>query len=960
MNMEITTGSIRAIGVSYGNTCPWEGNNQKMSILIINAHSLRTKLSALESEIKFYGYPSLVVIGETWLTDGLKAFYDIDGYDSYHTTRHDGYGGLSVYVKNSLPHNATVNMSNIDKVHLTMIHFVGQRINVACVYRSPSTNSKAFCDMIDAFLEDNSNIIMCGDINFNLLSQTSEVKEYVETIEANSYTILNSIDTAHYTYPNGRSILDHFVTDMIDDEYHIKNNASIADHHACLLLMRGSPTPAIRSNMKMLHNPRIVAALRQYLSRLKNETLNDIHIGMKNIVSSNTIEKTSFRKIKFPWIDNQILIEMEKRRVLYDETREINLSQNERMRRVNLYNTQKNKITALIRRKRSEFINEQIQTSMNNSKKMWQVMKLTIRKNPSHQNDGTPRVIEREDGTELNDPEMILNELNEHFVNVGDKINEKMCADNNNRPRSYDNHVQNESSIYLHNTNATELRNIIFKLKDDAASGIDKISAKNLKKVSNELSLALVEPINQCLRGGLFPETFKETRVRALYKGTGSKKKCTNYRPISVLSNVAKIFERLLYQRFYKYFQATDAIAQNQFGFLPQSNTTTAALHAISKIQQSINDQKKTAAVFIDVAKAFDSVDHVHLLRKLEDMGIRDHAHSIMENYLFARRQKVMSNDLSSDNRSIRFGIPQGSSLSSLLFIIYVNDCLSLPLQGYIQMYADDTILVYSCENTNDLHQNIQSDLTTINSWMYNNYLSFNARKTTYMIFRTSQQQQIDIPTITVNDTVILRTDVNKYLGLMIDSELKWKSHIQSLKNQLYPYLFALRNTKYCLPTSTKRSLYFAYIHSNLNYLISIWGYAPLSSTNKLQVMQNKAIRSLFWQEYREGLLNTEGIMKKYKIPSIKQLQNIDSLTTIFKIKNNIVRNDIHLCTFKDTHQYNTRNRDNFVIPRSRVNLLYNSLFASGLTQFNQLPQRIRQISDLYTFKKSLKTFILQ
>lgn len=469
-----------------------------------------------------------------------------------------------------------------------------------------------------------------------------------------------------------------------------------------------------------------------------------------------------------------------------------------------------------------------------------------------------------------------------------------------------------------------------------------------------------MNPINRCLKEGLFPETFKEARIRALYKGTGSRKKSTNYRPISVLSNLAKIFEKLLYLRFYAYFADNELIAPTQFGFLPRSNTTTAALHAISRIQQSLNDRKTTAAVFIDVAKAFDSVDHAQLLRKLEDAGIRGKAHLVMQNYLFARRQRVVSNETHSEDQYTRYGIPQGSCLSSLLFILYVNDCLSLPLHGYIQMYADDTIMIYSCDGLIELHQEIQADLELMNTWMYNNFLSFNAQKTNYMIFRTPRQQQSSEQDIIVNGTVINKTCENKYLGLMIDSDLSWAPHIRFLKNQLFPYLFVLRNARYTLPISTKRSLYFAYIHSHLNYLISIWGYASPTIVQQLQIIQNKAIRSLFWQEYHSGTINTEGLLRKYRIPSVQKLKEIDSLMMIFKIKNDIIKNNMSLQTFENVHQYHTRNRTNFVLPRTRINLLHNSLFSAGLARYNMLPSSIKQIDNLLQFKRSLKSFFLQ
>lgn len=211
-----------------------------------------------------------------------------------------------------------------------------------------------------------------------------------------------------------------------------------------------------------------------------------------------------------------------------------------------------------------------------------------------------------------------------------------------------------------------------------------------------------------------------------------------------------------------------------------------------------------------------------------------------------------------------------------------------------------------------------------------------------------------------MNGTTIDKTELNKYLGLIIDSELNWIPHIRSLRNRLFPYLFVLRNARYTLPNSTKRSLYFAYIHSHLNYLISIWGYASNTAMSELQTMQNKAIRSLFWQEYRSRTIDTEGLLKKYKIPNVQELKTMDSMMTIFKIKNNIIKNQITLRTFENVHQYQTRNRSNFVLPITRLNILQNSLFATGLSRYNSLPHAIKRTDDLCQFKRSLKTYILQ
>lgn len=243
---------------------------------------------------------------------------------------------------------------------------------------------------------------------------------------------------------------------------------------------------------------------------------------------------------------------------------------------------------------------------------------------------------------------------------------------------------------------------------------------------------------------------------------------------------------------------------------------------------------------------------------------------------------------------------------------------------------------------------------------MYNNYLSFNADKTNYMIFRTTYQMNISLQPILINNTIIRQTVSTRYLGLVIDEELSWGPHVQSLKNQLFPYLFVLRNTKYNLPKSNKKALYYAYVHSRLSYLMSIWGYTSAAHLRQLQVLQNKAVRSLFWQEYHTEGVNTQGLLRRYGIPNIEQLRLIDSMTMIYKIKNNLIKNNMNLVTFEDVHGYNTRNKSNFVIPRTRLNILYNSIFAKGLSQFNLLPTEIKDAENLQTFKRLLKTLVIR
>lgn len=460
------------------------------------------------------------------------------------------------------------------------------------------------------------------------------------------------------------------------------------------------------------------------------------------------------------------------------------------------------------------------------------------------------------------------------------------------------------------------------------------------------------------MREGHFPETFKEARVKALYKGKGSRKKCSNYRPISVLSNMSKILEKLLYQRIYSFFSKNNIIATTQFGFLPQSNTTSAVLHAISRIKQSMNERKVTGAVFIDIAKAFDSIHHETLLNKLYQLGIRGKSNELLQSYLFGRRQRTCHDKLSSTTGFLNYGTPQGSNLSSLLFLTYINDCLNIHLNGYIQMYADDSVIIYSCEDVTTLQTHIEADLKAVDLWMYNNYMTFNPTKTKVMVFSTQGQATPHV-NINVNNSTIEQVSQIRYLGLIIDVKLTFKQHVEYLKNKLSPYIFILRRTRYTLPARTKLMIYYSHVHSHLTYLISIWGFSSTTNLNTLQVTQNKAVRSLFWPEYKRNGLNTKQLMSKYKILSIEQLKISDSLLLIRKIRTNMIKNEIMLPTFENIHHYNTRGKSDFVIPKSRLNLLHNSLLIHGLTLYNKLPYNMKREANFYRFKKAIKDHLI-
>jgi len=388
-------------------------------------------------------------------------------------------------------------------------------------------------------------------------------------------------------------------------------------------------------------------------------------------------------------------------------------------------------------------------------------------------------------------------------------------------------------------TSRREIKNIISNLRNDSAAGLDKISSRILKNLSDDLNPHLVRTINKQMRQGEFLTSFKATRIVALHKD-GPKNSPGNYRPIAIISNLSKIYEKIIYNRVFNFLNDISFFDEKQFGFLPHSNTTSAALSAVSKIKKSMDKGCFTASIFIDVSKAFDCVDHSILLHKLYQSGIRGPAHKIIQDYLFGRTQIVSSSFGKSPPRFMTHGVPQGSSLSALLFLIYINDILKLPLKSYLQLYADDAILIYSDLDFHRMQQNMKEDLNTIYDWFYTNLLSFNVRKTKYVIFCQKNKQIPSPDPLCVHGSTVERVTRIKYFGLILDDKFNWNEHISHIKSKIRPFLSMLRRTSYLLPPATRLSVYYSHIHCHLTYLASVWGFAGNTRIEELVRFQNK------------------------------------------------------------------------------------------------------------------------
>jgi Reverse transcriptase (RNA-dependent DNA polymerase) len=310
-------------------------------------------------------------------------------------------------------------------------------------------------------------------------------------------------------------------------------------------------------------------------------------------------------------------------------------------------------------------------------------------------------------------------------------------------------------------------------------------------------------------------------------------------------------------------------ISQRQYGFGKGSGTEPAVVDIVHDLRCAIDQKKMCAVVFIDIAKAYQSVNHQILLEKMNNYGIRGVALKLFESFLSGRTQKVKINGTVGDSLEIPLGAPQGSVLSNLSYVLLTNDFANLPLKGSIRTYIDDTAIFYYGKDATDIENQVRNDMKIILDIFRINRLSINTDKTRFMFFHSPYLKTSLPSVIPVNENVkIQRADSYKYLGLLMDPGLCFDLHIEKLKSQLTPIAAVLWKLKWFLPRHIMKSIYYAHFHSRLLYLSVIWGSACCNLINSLQVVQNRASMSI------------HVFIKPLQIFKLNKRQNFEAFTT--------------------------------------------------------------------------------
>ena len=902
-------------------------DSSKFIVMSLNIQSLPAKFnefSELLTEFPdFDSSPEVICLQETWHVPD-NSMFPLNFYHPLQTNLRQGArgGGVGIYVKENISFKILNKFSIfVERIFESLFVEVtlasGKKLIIGSIYR-PGTKIPGltfkdqysqFSDLLTNLLSELGNlenVFLYGDFNLNILDVAGNkfIADYVDNIF--SFGFLQLITRPTRVSENTATLLDHILT-----------NSTLQQHETYILCSR------LSDHFPLLH------LLDFSTTKLKNPTFETRNFSPENITKFNNALKdynwqhvleqscaqeasnnflSSFDALynayfplttkKFnksltprePWMSKGILISRKQKNTLSNISLKspsaINTAAYKNYR--NLYNT-------VIRKAKKMYFEKQLSDNQKNLRKTWQILFSSIHKSNKKSNDLSHLLI---NGINIDDPVTMACHFNEYFtsiasstvrnINLSNKCPARLIQQNNNL-FSFANSALTKKEIL----DATKL------LSDKKTPDYTGVSTNFIKQTIPSYINPVFHILNLSFNSGVVPLQFKIAKVIPIFKA-GDKASPDNYRPISLLSAFSKIMEKIVASRLLIFLNDNNILSKWQFGFRGGHSTSHPMIHFINKVTDALNKKHHTIGIFCDLKKAFDTCDPNILLLKLKKYGIQGTELKWFQSYLTDRKQFVQIKKSSSPLLEIKLGVPQGSILGPLLFLLYIND---LPLSSTFLtlLFADDTTLLLWHENINILTQLVNTEFQKVCEFFRINRMVLHPDKTNFILFTRSTTRH-DIELLCNNNNggqnfaehinVIRRitsedaTPAVKFLGVFFDPSLSFKFHISKIKNKLSKSLYALRSVKKTLSQNSLQLLYFSIFHCHLIYAIQIWSCSRSSPLNELFKMQKSAIRIITGSSYNA---HTEPLFKKLQILPLPDLISFNKLQFMQRFNQNFL-----------------------------------------------------------------------
>ena len=983
-------------------------DDEDLTILSLNIASLFSKLNSfklfLNNITSNEKRPDIIVVVETHIKEADSGYTEVElknilpGYSFFHKGRKTKRGGgVGIFVSKSLKSEAEIHREAETKIKFSEEIFENLVIKIpdsirtgvgnckkdliiAAIYRQPKNgtgneNLEAFNlemgKLLKVIDKRRNEIVIAGDMNLDLLKYETHLPtaNYLDLII--DHRLLPRIVRPTRIKKKSATLIDHIMTKdsdislasgIIDTE--IAGNSGYTDHFPTFTVLKAKATKKkketfIKSYFTPEGNVKRKEKLAQenwaevYASDDPNTIYDLIQVKYgehyHETKTTKTLRKGSNRFRREPWMTTELLADMRKR----DRLAKI------KERRAD-YKKLRNEIVAKSRKARKEHTDKLIKESIGNMKKHWTI--ITKVANKTNNKEEMTTGFHHAGKWVENDQENADN-FNHYLANIGKETNEHVGKPTHSDQYYLDKHCRtNQNSLILSNVTSQDVIDVCKKFTLKTSSDSAGFQQNIVLGDVDLLAPVLAHLVNCSQKSGIFPEKGKIARVIPVYKNKGGKHLYENYRPISLLPIFSKIVEKLIYNKVFDFLVRYEILYKSQYGYRSGHNTTHATLDFIKMIEDSIEQNEYAIGIFCDLSKAFDTLNHQILLSKLEHYGIRGSAKQWFSSYLSNRQQYVEWNGCKSSTAQIMTGVPQGSILGPLLFLIYIND---LPSASNLKcvIFADDTNLFVKGNNFPELVDTLNRELESINDFFKANQLKLNAKKTKMVCFRkTSPPENLESMQVLLNGEKLKFEESAVFLGITIDSNLSWEKHCTNVANKISRNNGVINRVKHILPPSSLKLLYSSLIQPHIHYGLPVWGSCSGESKKRIITIQKRAIRTIT-KSYITA--HTEPRMKKIGILKFDDLYVQQCLILTHDCVYNKAPHAIKQLINREhksegaTLRNHTNNPLNLKVPNLKTRVGTHSFCVKGPTLWNETLNSLKTVEKREIFKKATKNVFL-
>ena len=752
-----------------------------------------------------------------------------------------------------------------------------------------------FLSNVEHLNTHNKKFIIGGDININILKNNQSISNYTNDIHSHGCLQIVKSPT-RISWKSENSLIDHIYTNLNESRISTETiSYDISDHMPNIIFTDHFQLQKPLIEKRIIRDTRnfdinnFTMELNQKLLQtpMNNLSGNEMWNNFEGIFNSTLDNHAPFRlqsrkEAKFnhnPWITKEILKLIKTKQKLFNQAKKDKTKKEP-------YKIISNKLTHIIQQAKKNHFKTKILQSKDNLGDLWKTVNSIVNiktTKPKHHIK-----IQTESGNLETDKRKVSNILNKHFTTIGSKLRNKLTPVSTQCRLSHTSLIKKcNNSFFLNPFTNRDVFNYIKNLNPKKSTRSDCPSIKIIKQCSEIITPIIVNIFNKCISEGVFPTSLKKAEVFPIFK-KGNKELASNYRPISILSPFSKLFERHLHNQLTQFLDKNKILYTFQYGFRNNSSTEIALSQICEDLAERIERNSIACSVFVDLAKAFDTVDHQILMSKLNLYGVRGLPGQLISSYLSGRCQVTIANGQKSHSGVITCGVPQGSILGPLLFLLYVND-LPNASSFNIKLFADDACLILDNKDPSKLQHFVNKELVRVNDWMKLNKLSINYEKTNYILF-TNKKIKPKINVILEGHTLNQVTDT-KYLGVVLNEKLNWKSHINFIKNKLTNTSYLLSKLRHYVDISVLKMVYYSLVYPHLSYCITTWGGAAHSVLNPLILVQKKIIKLITYSSFTSP---STPLFSKLNLLKLQDIYNLNIALLIHKIYNNNTTTGTH------------------------------------------------------------------